>query len=342
MGSAVTTAGRLRLLEVAFEHGITHFDTAPLYGMGLAEEVLGRFCRGKRDAITITTKFGLLPRRIPLPLRPLLPIARLARRGLGRFKPAPRPGAGYGGALRFETAQPTVVAGTAPEDAPVSLTPAPVVTPASSLALPATAENLRQQLHASLRKLQSDHVDFYLLHDCGPGDLSDSAIAALESLVREGKIRRWGVATGRWGSRQILEARPGFQGVVQIPDHLLRQDTVWFVEQALPPLFSHSVLRQGLADSTSSEPILGRLLQRWASHTGRSAMDPVVFSEILLLGALANNPEGCVIFSSGRAERIRANTEVLRRWAAEIPTLNGMLAEAIQASAARADDVPGC
>jgi aryl-alcohol dehydrogenase-like predicted oxidoreductase len=61
MGSAMTAAGRLRLLEAAFDQGVRHFDTAPLYGMGLAEEVLSIFARGRRSDITITSKFGLLP-----------------------------------------------------------------------------------------------------------------------------------------------------------------------------------------------------------------------------------------------------------------------------------------
>ena len=107
------------------------------------------------------------------------------------------------------------------------------------------------------------------------------------------------------------------------------------------PLFSHSVLKQGLSDTTWSEPVLGRTLKRWASHTGRSAMDPALPSEMLLLGGLHNNPEGCVIFSSSRAERIHRNAETLRRWSPEIPALAAMLAEEIQASAAGADDVPG-
>jgi hypothetical protein len=51
--------GGVRLLSTAFEAGITHFDTAPSYGVGLAERVVGRFLAGRRDSVTVGTKVGL-------------------------------------------------------------------------------------------------------------------------------------------------------------------------------------------------------------------------------------------------------------------------------------------
>jgi len=52
---------RQKLLEVAASVGITHFDTSPYYGFGLAETDLGVFLRGQRSAFTVTTKVGLYP-----------------------------------------------------------------------------------------------------------------------------------------------------------------------------------------------------------------------------------------------------------------------------------------
>jgi aryl-alcohol dehydrogenase-like predicted oxidoreductase len=57
----LSAADRKRLLQRAFELGITHFDTARLYSDGMSEVSLGNALRGIRDKITITTKFGLLP-----------------------------------------------------------------------------------------------------------------------------------------------------------------------------------------------------------------------------------------------------------------------------------------
>jgi aryl-alcohol dehydrogenase-like predicted oxidoreductase len=47
------------LLAAAFEHGFTHFDTAPSYGCGIAEQELGKFLKGRNGRATIATKVGL-------------------------------------------------------------------------------------------------------------------------------------------------------------------------------------------------------------------------------------------------------------------------------------------
>jgi len=51
---------RERLLATAYEHGITHFDTAPLCGFGVAERDLKTLLAAHPDA-TVATKVGLYP-----------------------------------------------------------------------------------------------------------------------------------------------------------------------------------------------------------------------------------------------------------------------------------------
>lgn len=57
------STGRRRqdLLAAAFDHGFSHFDTAPYYGFGIAENELGQFLKGRRGRVTVTTKVGLYP-----------------------------------------------------------------------------------------------------------------------------------------------------------------------------------------------------------------------------------------------------------------------------------------
>ena len=45
---ATTREDSLRCLDAAWDHGITFFDTANIYGMGVSEEVLGDWLRTRR------------------------------------------------------------------------------------------------------------------------------------------------------------------------------------------------------------------------------------------------------------------------------------------------------
>src|SRR5687768_13774049 len=49
----------LKILDAAYRLGVSHFDTAPLYGQGYSEKILGCFIKKKREGVSITTKFGL-------------------------------------------------------------------------------------------------------------------------------------------------------------------------------------------------------------------------------------------------------------------------------------------
>ncbi|MGE5516084.1 MAG: aldo/keto reductase [Bacteroidota bacterium] len=53
-------AQSLATLERAFELGVTHYDTADMYGSGHNERLLSRFLAGKRDRVVIATKFGIV------------------------------------------------------------------------------------------------------------------------------------------------------------------------------------------------------------------------------------------------------------------------------------------
>lgn len=47
-------------IHAAIDHGLTLIDTAPMYGKGVAEEIVGRALEGRRDGIVLTTKCGLV------------------------------------------------------------------------------------------------------------------------------------------------------------------------------------------------------------------------------------------------------------------------------------------
>jgi len=49
----------VKAIHKAYDLGITTIDTAPAYGFGLSEEIVGKAVKGKRDRFQILTKYGL-------------------------------------------------------------------------------------------------------------------------------------------------------------------------------------------------------------------------------------------------------------------------------------------
>ncbi|MBI3191637.1 MAG: aldo/keto reductase, partial [Pedosphaera parvula] len=53
-------AESIATIHRALELGITHFDTADMYGPHTNEELVGRALKGKRDRVFLATKFGVM------------------------------------------------------------------------------------------------------------------------------------------------------------------------------------------------------------------------------------------------------------------------------------------
>ncbi len=192
-----TLLGRLskkestRLLEVAYESGIRHFDTAPLYGYGEAEGVLGRFLQARKDA-TVATKFGLsrsgansacqdsfLFRRIKDLGRPLL-----------RMSPQLR--------ARARDAVHTSLKKVTNFDV-------------------AEAE---RSLTNSLKLLKRSQVDLFFLHECRISDLADERLLAFLNRSKEaGLVRAFGIATDIDTINACEDANASYMSVLQFPNN---------------------------------------------------------------------------------------------------------------------------
>ncbi|GID29931.1 aldo/keto reductase [Paractinoplanes brasiliensis] len=65
MSAFYTGAGRddeasIRTIQRALDLGVTHLDTAEVYGPYINEELVGRAVKGRRDDVVLATKFGLV------------------------------------------------------------------------------------------------------------------------------------------------------------------------------------------------------------------------------------------------------------------------------------------
>ena len=280
----------VRLLEVAHDSGITHFDTARSYGYGEAESALRELLSRHRDELTVTTKLGMVP-----PAR---------SRGLGAAKAfgrvAARRAPGVRSLLR-RGAQTMVRAGRFdPREA-------------------------RSSLETSLRELGTDRVDILLLHECRPSDLqTEGLLDFLEGAVRDGKVRYFGVATDGRATAAILSERRQFTRVVQVPHSALDRTLDRLPGLDGTAVITHSAVGaplQGLTELMRDD----RRRQRWSEALGLDCARPEVLARLLLAYALESNASGVVLFASTSAERIRSNAaladdagpspELIRRFA---------------------------
>jgi aryl-alcohol dehydrogenase-like predicted oxidoreductase len=256
------------LLGEAHVKGLTHFDVARMYGLGMAESELGRFARGRREQVTIATKFGIEPgsprlARLQAPARAALarlPALRAAlkRRGSGGSRPPRR----YDAAIA------------------------------------------RASLETSLRELGTDYVDLFFVHDPGPGDHVDlDGLGELcEGLIESGKIRAWGISgdpdpcfgLSRAGSGSVLQVRDEiFAPFPQDPGKTPpRTITFGVLSGALARIQAHLAADEGRR-------------ARWRAAVGQDCGRSEVLVSLLLRDALDRNRDGTVLFGTTRPERIR-------------------------------------
>jgi len=249
-GAALTSISSYRqikrLLNTAIEMGINHFDTAPLYGKGYSEYIFGEILKPHRKNITITTKFGLGNsselKRIPLEL--LLPLNSCIKKIKAIF---PRP------------AQQLIYF----QDRKIE------------------KKEIEVSFKASLKRLQTDYLDYYLLHEAVPGFMTDEALEYIRSLKQQGKVRYIGIGAD---SLKLIKMEP-------------QSATGWDILQY-----------DGSVDETKNE-----LMQKFPNHVHfhHSCLRSLKSSELtgghILAKAASLNSKGKIIFSTRNIIRLKDN-----------------------------------
>jgi aryl-alcohol dehydrogenase-like predicted oxidoreductase len=59
-GGGLDDAESIRAIHRALDLGVTHIDTAEIYGPFHSEEIVGKAVKGRRDNVVVATKFGLV------------------------------------------------------------------------------------------------------------------------------------------------------------------------------------------------------------------------------------------------------------------------------------------
>jgi aryl-alcohol dehydrogenase-like predicted oxidoreductase len=73
--------------KLMYEAGINFIDTAPAYGDGVSEEIVGMLVRGvPRESVVVETNFSGLPTKLENYLHPVDAPVRMLKRSLERLK----------------------------------------------------------------------------------------------------------------------------------------------------------------------------------------------------------------------------------------------------------------
>jgi aryl-alcohol dehydrogenase-like predicted oxidoreductase len=232
-------ATSLRTLQAACDAGINFYDTADMYSQGESEILVGKAFRKKRDKVIIATKGGYcLPGRKRF-IQLIKPFAKPIVRAIG---------------LR-RSAVPAALSGKISQDF--------------------SPGHLRKAVEASLRRLQSNHIDLYQIHSPPREELRgrglQDALGLLARLKAEGKIREYGIALD---SVEDAEHCLGMEGIasLQMPFGLMDEEALDGVFEKVSErqygiitrgCFGGGALKQSLteADLRAIEPKWERVLQ---------------------------------------------------------------------------------
>jgi aryl-alcohol dehydrogenase-like predicted oxidoreductase len=246
-------ATSLKTLEAACDAGINFYDTADMYSQGESEILVGKAFRKKRDKVFIATKGGYC-----LPTR---------KRFIQLIKPFVKPIVQAIGLRR--SAVPAALSGSVSQDF--------------------SPGYLSEAVEASLRRLQSDHIDLYQLHSPPREELAGSrlqdALGLLARLKTEGKIREYGIALDRVDDAEHCLGMEGIASL-QMPFGLMDLQALDGVFDKLSErqfgiiargCFGGGALKQSLteADLRAVEPQWERTLQirRLAEQMQRSPLE---------------------------------------------------------------------
>jgi aryl-alcohol dehydrogenase-like predicted oxidoreductase len=261
LGSRVSEGPGLRALETAFDAGVTWFDLAPLYGGGRAEEIAGRFVRGRRAAVQICSKVGLAPGAGGLKAA-LMPAARAAVAAVPALRSL----------LRRSGVQ-------------------------TAKALPLTPELVTGSLETSLKRLNTDYLDLYALHGVEAAALTEEVARALEDIRAAGKARAVAVASDESAGLASV-ARGAPFGVVQAaipapgaPDALLPAARAAGFGVVVHSVFGVAGSLAALKARAAADP------EFRAAVTGGAGDLDRALARRLLARAFALNPDGVVLVS---------------------------------------------
>lgn len=280
-----TSEDRRALLDAAYDAGIRHFDVAPSYGLGRAEEELGRFVRGRRSEVTIATKYGL------------------------QLSGAATAAAGAQRALRVAL------------DAMPALKKWVVRRRLAYAKTDHGPGHAQASLEKSLRALGVDALDLFFVHEPPGAGIPADALAQWKSeATARGAIRAFGAAGAMPAVAEAARAAPSLVDVAQFDNDLLGRQLEREGRELSQPVITFGSMRP--ASMLSALARDRGFVERIRAETGFDLSKRDDLSGILLAYALRANPRGVVLVFTSKKERIASLVRWEARAAAETEALS--------------------
>jgi diketogulonate reductase-like aldo/keto reductase len=163
-----------------------------------------------------------------------------------------------------------------------------------------------KSIEESLGRLRAEYVDYLLLHEVRPAEVTDELLEALAQLRGEERLHRIGLATSVASAAQVMSDRPESFDAVQVSHY----------RGAFQPAFAGERLVVTHGCVGSGIPLIGspefRRIAGGASNAEMNRMleDPRQAPDLLLAAGLQANKGGLVLVASSRPERLRRLAEV--------------------------------
>jgi len=160
-------------LEQALDNGITFYDTADIYGQGDSERLLGKVFNKQRGKVIFCSKAGLTlsaPQRLIRYIKPFL------RSGITHLQSTSKKTTEIREKIEQQCFEPSYI---------------------------------RNQIESSLRRLKTDYLDLFLLHNPPENIISsDEIFDVLDTIKSQGHIRYYGVSCRTHEDAQLCLQRP--------------------------------------------------------------------------------------------------------------------------------------
>jgi aryl-alcohol dehydrogenase-like predicted oxidoreductase len=203
----------------------------------------------------------------------------------------------------------------------------------------ASRRYVRRAVEASLRRLQTDHIDLYQLHEPDGVTPIEETLSALTDLVREGKVRYlgcsnfdgWEVADAVWTARTAgLDGFVSVQNRYSLLDRTVEAEVVPACEEfglGVLPFFplEYGLLtgkyRRGEAAPAGSRADLDPSRSSWLANADWDRIEAVEAYaaarglgplDVAIAGLAAQPAVASVISGATSADQVRANAAALR------------------------------